>query len=52
MTSDRLSALDSSFLHIEDESPHVDVAMVMLFDGDPPMSKWTRPPGLASRPGR
>ena len=36
MTSDRLSALDSSFLHIEDESAHMHVAMVMLFDGDPP----------------
>ncbi len=36
MPSDRLSALDSSFLHIEDESAHMHVALVMLFDGEPP----------------
>src|SRR5947207_4555520 len=33
---DRLSGLDSQFLHLEDESTHMHVAGVMLFDGDPP----------------
>jgi diacylglycerol O-acyltransferase / wax synthase len=33
---DRLSALDSSFLHFEDGSTHMHVASVMVFDGDPP----------------
>ena len=34
--ADRLTALDTSFLHLEDESAHMHVASVMLFDGDPP----------------
>jgi WS/DGAT/MGAT family acyltransferase len=33
---DRLSALDASFLHLEDASSHMHVASVMVFDGDPP----------------
>ncbi len=33
---DRLSALDTSFLTLEDESTHMHVASVMIFDGDPP----------------
>ena len=33
---DRLSALDASFLHIEDSSAHMHVASVMLFEGPPP----------------
>ena len=33
---DRLSALDASFLHLEDASAHMHVASVMLFEGDPP----------------
>jgi diacylglycerol O-acyltransferase / wax synthase len=36
MTGDRLSALDASFLHLEDASAHMHVASVMLFDGSPP----------------
>ena len=36
MTDDRLSALDASFLHLEDASAHMHVASVMLFEGDPP----------------
>jgi len=37
MTNDRLSALDSSFLHMEDDAPsHMHVASVTIFDGDPP----------------
>lgn len=36
MPGHRLTALDSSFLHIEDGSSHMHVAMVMLFEGDPP----------------
>jgi diacylglycerol O-acyltransferase / wax synthase len=36
MTGDRLSALDASFLHLEDASAHMHVASVLLFDGDPP----------------
>jgi WS/DGAT/MGAT family acyltransferase len=34
--ADRLTALDTSFLHLEDEAAHMHVASVMLFDGDPP----------------
>jgi diacylglycerol O-acyltransferase len=35
--TDRLTALDSSFLHIEDSSPaHMHVAGVMIFEGEPP----------------
>jgi diacylglycerol O-acyltransferase len=33
---DRLSALDASFLHLEDASAHMHVASVMIFDGEPP----------------
>jgi diacylglycerol O-acyltransferase len=33
---DRLSALDASFLHLEDGSAHMHVASVLTFDGDPP----------------
>jgi diacylglycerol O-acyltransferase / wax synthase len=33
---DRLTALDTSFLHLEDDAAHMHVASVMLFDGDPP----------------
>src|SRR2546421_117955 len=33
---DRLTGLDSQFLHLEDESTHMHVAGVMLFDGEPP----------------
>src|SRR5436190_874383 len=36
MTNDRLTGLDASFLHIEDDSSHMHVASVMLFDGPPP----------------
>ena len=36
MPGDRLTALDASFLHLEDASSHMHVASVMLFDGDPP----------------
>ena len=34
--ADRLTALDTSFLHLEDEAAHMHVASVMLFDGVPP----------------
>jgi diacylglycerol O-acyltransferase / wax synthase len=33
---DRLTALDASFLHLEDASSHMHVASVMVFEGDPP----------------
>jgi WS/DGAT/MGAT family acyltransferase len=36
MPEDRLTGLDSQFLHLEDESTHMHVAGVMLFDDDPP----------------
>jgi diacylglycerol O-acyltransferase / wax synthase len=36
MPGDRLTALDSSFLHLEDAATHMHVASVMLFEGDPP----------------
>jgi diacylglycerol O-acyltransferase len=36
MTNDRLTGLDSSFLHLEDDSSHMHVASVMLFEGPPP----------------
>jgi len=36
MPGDRLTALDASFLHLEDASAHMHVASVMLFEGDPP----------------
>jgi len=36
MPGDRLTALDASFLHLEDASSHMHVASVMLFEGEPP----------------
>jgi len=36
MSSDRLTALDSSFLHLEDGAAHMHVASVMVFEGPPP----------------
>jgi diacylglycerol O-acyltransferase / wax synthase len=36
MAGDRLTALDTSFLHLEDASAHMHVASVMLFEGPPP----------------
>jgi diacylglycerol O-acyltransferase / wax synthase len=33
---DRLTALDASFLHLEDASSHMHVASVMVFEGEPP----------------
>src|SRR6188472_4258173 len=36
MATDRLTGLDASFLHIEDDSSHMHVASVMLFEGPPP----------------
>ena len=36
MPSDRLTALDTSFLHLEDGAAHMHVASVMLFEGPPP----------------
>jgi len=36
MPGDRLTALDTSFLHLEDASAHMHVASVMLFEGGPP----------------
>ena len=44
MSQDRLTALDASFLHLEDASAHMHVASVMLFEGDPrpTTSCWSR----------
>ena len=36
MAGERLTGLDSSFLHLEDGSAHMHVAGVMLFEGPPP----------------
>jgi diacylglycerol O-acyltransferase / wax synthase len=36
MATDRLTALDTSFLHLEDGASHMHVASVMLFEGSPP----------------
>jgi WS/DGAT/MGAT family acyltransferase len=36
MPGDRLTALDTSFLHLEDDSAHMHVASVMIFEGDAP----------------
>src|SRR5919202_4364936 len=36
MSSDRLTGLDASFLHLEDATSHMHVAAVMIFEGDPP----------------
>jgi diacylglycerol O-acyltransferase / wax synthase len=36
MSRDRLSALDASFLHLEDAASHMHVASVTIFEGPPP----------------
>src|SRR3954453_3722863 len=36
MADDRLTGLDASFLHLEDQSAHMHVGAVLLFDGEPP----------------
>src|SRR3954464_12531467 len=36
MSSDRLTGLDASFLHLEDSASHMHVAGVMIFEGEPP----------------
>ena len=36
MANDRLTGLDSSFLHLEDATSHMHVASVMVFEGPPP----------------
>jgi WS/DGAT/MGAT family acyltransferase len=36
MANDRLSGLDSSFLHLEDATSHMHVASVAIFEGPPP----------------
>ena len=36
MANDRLTGLDASFLHLEDDRTHMHVAAVMTFDGEPP----------------
>ena len=36
MAADRLTALDASFLHLEDGSSHMHVAGVSIFAGEPP----------------
>ncbi len=36
MSSDRLTGLDASFLHLEDGAAHMHVAGVMIFEGSPP----------------
>src|SRR3954467_7841861 len=36
MANDRLTGLDASFLHLEDDAAHMHVAAVMTFDGAPP----------------
>ena len=36
MANDRLTGLDASFLHLEDESAHMHVAAVMTFEGSAP----------------
>ena len=35
-SADRLTPLDSSFLHLEDGASHMHVAAVLVFDGSPP----------------
>src|SRR5919202_4924189 len=34
--ADRLTPLDASFLHLEDEASHMHVGGVLIFDGEPP----------------
>src|ERR671931_1319396 len=36
MSSDRLTGLDASFLHLENDGAHMHVTGVMLFSGEPP----------------
>jgi diacylglycerol O-acyltransferase len=36
MADDRLTGLDTSFLHLEDATAHMHVASVMVFEGSPP----------------
>jgi WS/DGAT/MGAT family acyltransferase len=36
VANDRLTGLDASFLHLEDEAAHMHVAAVMTFEGTPP----------------
>ena len=36
MANDRLTGLDSSFLHLENATSHMHVASVMIFEGPPP----------------
>src|ERR687884_2009249 len=36
LADDRLTGLDASFLHLEDDRSHMHVAAVMTFDGEPP----------------
>src|SRR3954468_20777228 len=36
MGDDRLTGLDAAFLHLEDDSAHMHVAAVLIFDGEPP----------------
>src|SRR5690349_16077820 len=36
MADGRLTGLDASFLHLENDGAHMHVAAVMLFDGEPP----------------
>ncbi|MEA2429998.1 MAG: diacylglycerol O-acyltransferase / wax synthase [Thermoleophilaceae bacterium] len=36
MANDRLTGLDTSFLHLEDDSAHMHVGAVMIFEGAPP----------------
>jgi WS/DGAT/MGAT family acyltransferase len=36
MANDRLTGLDASFLHLEDDSAHMHVGAVMIFEGAPP----------------
>jgi WS/DGAT/MGAT family acyltransferase len=36
MSNDRLTGLDASFLHLEDDAAHMHVAAVMTFEGSPP----------------
>ena len=36
MSSDRLTGLDASFLHLERDGAHMHVASTMIFDGPPP----------------
>jgi diacylglycerol O-acyltransferase len=33
---DRLTALDSTFLHLEEDGAHMHVASILIFDGEPP----------------